>query len=92
MVKSRIAETVGEYANSLTLQRKGECTTIGGIHQPILCVRSAKLVPDLRALCATAKQHLSGVADFYYKLGRHREREYDCRRKKHRLIHTLARK
>ena len=54
--------------------------------------RSAKLVPDLRALCATAKQHLSGVADFYYKLGRHREREYDCRRKKHRLIHTLARK
>ena len=32
------------------------------------------MVPDLRALGATAKQHLSGVADFYYKLGRHRER------------------
>ena len=49
---------------------------IYGVHQRILCVRSAKFVPDLRAHSATAKQRLFAVSDFYYKLGRHRENDY----------------
>ena len=55
------------------------------MHQHNLCVRSATLVPDLRARSATAKQRLFAVSDFYYKLGRHREGDT------HRLIRTLAR-
>ena len=49
---------------------------IYGVHQRILCARSAKFVPDLRAHSATAKQRLFAVSDFYYKLGRHRENDY----------------